>query len=75
MPLETGRAEMRMTNVTMEWEEGKGAYILSSIPITCPVCGINTESNVEHRCGNRVPRTKPSNRKASPPDGGRAGKE
>jgi hypothetical protein len=72
MPLETGEGSVKLTNITMEWTDD-GAFILSTIPICCPVCHQMTVANVEHRCGDRVP--KPLKRRARPADAGRAAKE
>jgi Ni,Fe-hydrogenase III small subunit len=46
---------MRFTNIHIEWTDS-GAKILATIPMTCPICGTVTETNVEHTCGEFAPR-------------------
>ncbi len=52
-----------MTNIKVEWTD-KGAKILSSIPITCPVCIVEVTPNMEHLCGNMLPKESKVARKA-----------
>lgn len=50
-----------MTNIEMEWTDtgtahGGGARVLSTVYIKCPRCNYPVAPNVEHLCGDRLPK-------------------
>jgi hypothetical protein len=48
-------ATLKMTTIDMDWDD-KGARVLSSIPFPCPLCPVLVTPNVEHLCGDRLPK-------------------
>lgn len=48
-----------MTNIDADWTDD-GARVMSSIAIACPRCATTVTPNVEHLCGDRVPKPEPT---------------
>ena len=74
---------MKMTTVSMDWTDkgatrlvsmdwtDKGATCLSSSGrFSCPRCGTQLQPNIEHLCGDRIPKPANVKRKSSkrPPE-------
>ena len=45
----------KFTNIQMDWTD-TGARVLSSVAIHCPACGVEVDPDIEHLCGDRVPK-------------------
>lgn len=46
---------MKFTSIEMDWTDD-GAKALSSLPIPCPRCQVVVTPNIEHLCGDRLPK-------------------
>lgn len=53
---------MKMTEIKMDWTDD-GADVLSTIPISCPRCGVMATPGVRHLCGDRIPKVPSRTRK------------